>query len=376
MSAGRDTKIFGGLGSISLHDLIQLLGMNGRTATLVLGRQGRKGKIYFKNGNVIHAFTGEIEGQDAFTELLRWEDADFIIEDGVPTLPKVTITESAVGLMLSTLTRLDEDSRETPAVGTPIPQGVSEGPPPRPPGSVRVGARVRRPVSGAVITVPEKQASSFPILPIAAVLVLLGAAGSTWWFLDTRSAEPLAAAAGAAPAPTAPPPSLPAEPVAPEQSAPPPDAEGATPSPDAAPTPEPFGVLAVDLAANVELRVDGRPVPTGARRLPPGRHTLELIRPDVLGTQRETLVIEPGQTLRRAYSADEFGWLQVVVIPWAEVLVDGQSIGQTPMGKVKAAIGEHAVVLRHPEAGEKRQTVVIEKGETTLVRVTLQGVGE
>ena len=57
MSAGKDTKIFGGLGSISLHDLIQLLGMNGRTATLVLGRQGRKGKIYFKEGNHEERYT-------------------------------------------------------------------------------------------------------------------------------------------------------------------------------------------------------------------------------------------------------------------------------------------------------------------------------
>jgi hypothetical protein len=138
-------------------------------------------------------------------------------------------------------------------------------------------------------------------------------------------------------------------------------------------TPEPFGVLAAEVGAGVELRVDGQAVAAGARRLTPGRHVVEVVRQDVVGVQQETLVIEPGQTLRRRYTADEYGWLQVVVIPWAEVFVGGQSIGQTPMGKVKAALGEHTLALRHPEAQET-QTVVIEQGETTLVRVELQGV--
>jgi len=372
MSAGKDTKIFGGLGSISLHDLIQLLGMNGRTATLVLGRQGRKGKIYFKSGNVVHAFTGEIEGQEAFTELLKWEDADFIIEEGIPTLPKVTITESAVGLMLSTLTRLDEDARDTPAVGTPIPAGVSE--PPRPPSSGRVTSRVRRPVTGAVITVPEKPASNFPLLPVSAVLVVLIAAGTTWWVLGRGSSEPVAAAgaAGAAPSTTLPPATEASQPDPEPAEMPAP--EGAAADAPATPTPEPYGVLTADLEPGVELSIDGRKTSAGAKRLTPGRHTLEVVRPDVLGAQRETIVVEPGQTLHRAFAADEYGWLQVVVIPWAEVFVGGQSIGQTPMGKVKAAIGEHSLTLRHPEVADKQQTIVIEKGETTLVRVTLQGV--
>ena len=65
--------------------------------------------------------------------------------------------------------------------------------------------------------------------------------------------------------------------------------------------------------------------------------------------------------------------LQVVVIPWAEVFLADESIGQTPMGKVPAAVGQHALALRHPELGEQRKTVVIRPGETTLVRVTLQG---
>ncbi len=376
MRAGRETKISGGLGSIDLHDLIQLLGMNRRTATLVLGRQGRKGKIFFKNGNVVHAFTGDVEGEDAFAELLTWEDADFVIENGIPTLPRVTITESALGLMLSALAKLDEDARQTPPVGTPIPRSVAEGPPARPPTSGRVGPRVRGPVRGAVITVPEKAASGFPALTIAAVALLLAAAGATWWIVDSRPDAPVAAEAEATPrpAPTTPSTTGPVEPEAPGAGTDSLDEEVSAGADEATPTPAPYGVLTADLDSGVELRIDGRPASAGARQLVPGRHTLEVTRPGVVGVQREAVTIEPGDTLRRVYTADEYGWLQVVVIPWAEVFVGDQSIGQTPMGKVKAAVGEHVLALRHPEAEEQRQTVVIVKDQTTLVRVTLPRV--
>ena len=380
MSTGKDSKISGGLGSISLHDLIQLLGMNRRTTTLVLGRQGHEGKIYFKSGNVVHAFTGELEGPDAFAELLKWQDADFVIEEGIPTLPRITISESAVGLMLSSMTRLDEDARDTPPGGTPTPKPRVQSAPPKPPTSGRFTPRAKRPVRGAVISLPEKSVVSLPILPILGVIVLFAVAGVTWWVLGTRAdVSPTvdgAASAPPTPTPTTQPPE-PAEPTPeaePAAAEPTPGTEPAAAAPVATPTPVPEGVIAAVVPSGVELRIDGRRVQAGARRVSPGRHTIEVIRPEVLGIQRETVEIQPGQTLRRSYAADDYGWLQVVVIPWAEVFVGGESIGQTPMPRVKAAVGEHTLALRHPEVEERRQTVLIKKGETTLVRVTLQGV--
>lgn len=373
MSNGKDSKISGGLGSIGLHDLIQLLGMNHSTTTLVLSRQGHEGKIYFKTGNVVHAFAGEIEGPEAFAELLKWQDADFMIEEGIPTLSKVTISESAVGLMLSSMTRIDEDARDAPAPGTPMPKPRVQGPPSKPPTSGRLTRRARRAVRGRVIGLPEKPASGLPILPIVGVVVLLVLAGATWRAFGPRP-EVSVAADGTADAPPTPTPTT----QPPEPAEPTPGAEPAAAAPEATPTPvpDPDGVLAAVVPSGVELRINGRRVQAGTRPVPPGRHTIEVIRPEVLGIQRETVEIEPGQTLHRNYAADEYGWLQVVVIPWAEVFVGDEFIGQTPMGKVKAAVGEHTLALRHPEVQEKRQTVVIRKGETTLVRVTLQAVSE
>jgi hypothetical protein len=378
MTGGKDSKIAGGLGSISLHDLIQLLGMNRRTTTLVLDRQGRQGRIYFDKGNVVHAFTGDLEGPDAFGELLQWQDAHFVIEEGIPSLPRVTITESAVGLMLSSMTRLDEGTRDTPAAGAATAPPGHQAPPAKPPTSGRFSPRARKAVRGAVISPPRRSGTRRPVLPIVGVALLLAAGGATWWALGGRSEESVAADEAATPPPTPAPTLPPTEPPEPNPAAeagesaapetePTPTAAGATP------TPVPDGALAVTAPAGVELRIDGRRAQSGTLRVSPGRHTIEVIRPEVLGAQRETVEIEPGQTLRLSFTADEFGWLQVVVIPWAEVFVGDEAIGQTPMGKIKAAVGRHTVVLRHPELGERQQTVTVRPGETALVRVNLQG---
>ena len=45
--------------------------------------------------------------------------------------------------------------------------------------------------------------------------------------------------------------------------------------------------------------------------------------------------------------------------PWAEVWVDGQRIGETPIGNLSRPVGPHEVVLRHPEFGERRETVIV-----------------
>jgi hypothetical protein len=45
--------------------------------------------------------------------------------------------------------------------------------------------------------------------------------------------------------------------------------------------------------------------------------------------------------------------------PWADVFIDGENVGQTPIGNLSLPIGTHEVVFRHPELGERRQTVTV-----------------
>ena len=45
--------------------------------------------------------------------------------------------------------------------------------------------------------------------------------------------------------------------------------------------------------------------------------------------------------------------------PWAEIVLDGKSVGQTPIANLLVSVGSHEMVFRHPQLGERKQTVVV-----------------
>lgn len=45
--------------------------------------------------------------------------------------------------------------------------------------------------------------------------------------------------------------------------------------------------------------------------------------------------------------------------PWAEVIVDGTNMGQTPLANMQVTVGPHEVVFRHPQLGERKQMIVV-----------------
>lgn len=409
MAANKESKIFGALGSVGLDDLVQLLGMNRRTATLILTRPGEEGRIYFEEGTVIHAFIEDKEGREAVRELVTWHEAEFVIQEGIPPLPETTLSESATSLMLAMATAMDEDSRGGPPARSepepppsagdttlPAPIHDSQGVEIRPdaiPDQGRIRSRPRARVTAPVITAHQAQREGLPLGWIAiAVVALIGAIGAGLYF-GTGSAEVEPATATPEPTPTQVADAtaediLAGEPAtdgatdtetpqdATQAAAPPPTPEP-TPEPPAAPEPTPVpthGFLIVRSDSTATVTLDGRAVgstPLSRQRLSIGEHSVALQHATVPGIIRETLTIAPGETLQRDYSFTQVGYLQAVVKPWAEVFVDGRSVGQTPMGKVEIAAGRHTVTLKHPEAGEKNQVVNIRVGETTQVIVTL-----
>jgi hypothetical protein len=81
----------------------------------------------------------------------------------------------------------------------------------------------------------------------------------------------------------------------------------------------------------------------------------------LLGLWASLAVATDGGTLPSA------GYLSVDSVPWAQVMVDGVSIGTTPLHKVQLRAGDHVVALgRHGE--ERRLTVTIQDGFTTRLR--------
>ena len=121
------------------------------------------------------------------------------------------------------------------------------------------------------------------------------------------------------------------------------------------------GWVEIDAPVDLEVFEAGQHLGTGrASRiaLAAGRHTLELVnRPLAFRTEAIVNVVAG-----RSVSLDvpmPSGTLSISALPWAEVSVDGRSIGQTPIGNLSVSLGTHEVVWRHPKHGERRQIVLV-----------------
>ncbi len=133
----------------------------------------------------------------------------------------------------------------------------------------------------------------------------------------------------------------------------------------------PTGTVAFDSPVELRLLEDGHllGLSNGAPLvLSPGRHRLDLVNDALEMRLSRTVTIEAGKTARVGITAPN-GTMFVNATPWADVAVDGRSIGVTPLGDVSVAVGTHEVVWRHPQLGEKRKSVVV--GAQTPVRLTM-----
>ncbi len=89
-----------------------------------------------------------------------------------------------------------------------------------------------------------------------------------------------------------------------------------------------------------------------------GTHQIELVN-DTLGYRTTRSVqVTPGKIAAVAVKLP-MGSVAINAIPWAEVWIDGNRIGETPIGNQPATIGNHEIVFRNPELGEKTQTVTV-----------------
>ena len=151
---------------------------------------------------------------------------------------------------------------------------------------------------------------------------------------------------------------------APSAAEPRPAPAAADPAATAAAAPEPAPVLGwVTVVAPHEMQVfeAGQLVGTstqGRLALPPGPHTLDVVN-DTLGFRTTRRVNVPANGVRRIAIELPLGSISVNAIPWAEVWIDGERVGETPIGNLPIRIGAHEVVFKHPEFGEQRHAVSV-----------------
>jgi serine/threonine-protein kinase len=92
--------------------------------------------------------------------------------------------------------------------------------------------------------------------------------------------------------------------------------------------------------------------------LPAGRHQLRLASAALNFETTLTVDIQAGRTVTTRIAIPN-GSLSLNALPWANVWVNGQALGTTPFANVSMPIGTHEIIWRHPQLGERRQSVVL-----------------
>jgi len=143
--------------------------------------------------------------------------------------------------------------------------------------------------------------------------------------------------------------------------------------PDPAP-PASTGSLVVSAPFTVELYVDGKRAAIGRSErisLSPGRHSISLVNEELAFRTIRDVRVRAGETIALPVVAPT-GSLSVNALPWAEVWLNGQRIGETPLAALPVSVGHHEVLLTHPEHGSRRRLVAVQADAETRVGVDLR----
>jgi len=130
-------------------------------------------------------------------------------------------------------------------------------------------------------------------------------------------------------------------------------------SPSARPTPSPASLRATPALVPV-IRPPAVPTPSSVTTVPAASTTVPSVAAQPPDSEQPS----------------GFGQLQVVVVPWGSVSVDGKDLGYTPLDRISLAVGPHAVRVWHPSyvAWETRVTIRPGQVERLKVDFTNQGV--
>jgi hypothetical protein len=134
------------------------------------------------------------------------------------------------------------------------------------------------------------------------------------------------------------------------------------------------GWIAINAPADVLVFEGGRQI--GSSRIDRimvavGRHELEMVNEALGYRSTKTVDVSAGQvsTVRPDWPQ---GTLAVNALPWAEVSINGERVGETPIGSVSVPIGTHDIVFRHPDLGERRTTATVTTGAPTRVSMDMR----
>jgi hypothetical protein len=102
-----------------------------------------------------------------------------------------------------------------------------------------------------------------------------------------------------------------------------------------------------------------------------GRREYDFVNSAINYRVRQAVDVRPGQIVLVTVPVPN-GRLNINAQPWAAVSIDGNSVGETPLGDLSVVPGEHEILFRHPQLGDSRQKVIVRSGVETRVTANLQ----
>jgi hypothetical protein len=121
------------------------------------------------------------------------------------------------------------------------------------------------------------------------------------------------------------------------------------------------GWLSISAPFDVDVVEDTDVIGTSASAqimLPAGRHSITLTNRSLGYSEARKIDVTAGKTTAIRVDPPKVS-VSVNARPWAEVTLDGDSVGQTPIANLHVTVGPHEMVFKHPELGERKQTVVV-----------------
>ncbi|HEY3885196.1 MAG TPA: PEGA domain-containing protein [Vicinamibacterales bacterium] len=138
---------------------------------------------------------------------------------------------------------------------------------------------------------------------------------------------------------------------------------------DAAPT---AGWLAFSSPFNVQVFEGAALIGSSGAKivLPAGRHDVRLVNGALGYDERRVVNVIAGRLSSVGVNPPK-STIDINARPWAEVVIDGEDVGQTPLAHVPIRIGSHIVEFHHPQLGDERRTITVTSKGPNRVAVDL-----
>ena len=103
---------------LELLDVIQLKGVSRFSGCISVQGEGFEGMLFFRDGQIIHAETGSLVGEEAFYEIARRPEISFALQPNVTTTSH-TIHRTWQFLLMESQRLVDEAGRSAGSPGAP-----------------------------------------------------------------------------------------------------------------------------------------------------------------------------------------------------------------------------------------------------------------